>query len=124
MISGNTGASVIRSKTEETTDNRVSGNLIGTDATGTLGLGNGENGVLITQAPGNIIGGNVPGARNIISANNENGVAIGLRILDLTGIAIFGETGATVRNFIGTDINGRALGNGLLWMLVDARILS
>jgi FG-GAP-like repeat len=121
VISGNTGTSGIRIEDGGTTLNQILGNFIGTDATGTHALGNGDHGVLITQAPGNTIGGNIPGARNIISANNKNGIAVGLRILDLTGKEISGETGATVQgNSIGTDVNGRALGNGLCGILVDA----
>lgn len=121
VISANGSASGVRIEDGGTTDNRIFGNLIGTDATGTLALGNGEHGVLITQAPGNIIGSSIAGARNIISANQQNGVAVGLRIIDLTGIQISGETGATIQgNFIGTDVNGLALGNGLCGVLVDA----
>lgn len=116
VISGNADASGVVLENEGTADNQIKGNLIGTDATGIRALGNGEHGVLITQAPGNTI------SNNIISANFLHGVAIGLRIIDLTGKEISGETGAIVQgNFIGTDSSGTApLGNGLCGILVDA----
>ncbi len=83
-------------------DNRIQGNLIGTDATGTSVVGNLFAGVFINDAPGNIIGGTTAGARNIISGNWD-----GIRI---TGAR---ATGNVIQgNFIGTEIGGRrVLGN-------------
>ncbi|MDA2936762.1 right-handed parallel beta-helix repeat-containing protein [Acidobacteria bacterium AH-259-A15] len=81
----------------------VQGNFIGTDATGNLDLGNASSGVAIADASDNLVGGPVPGARNVISGN------------DGSGVAIFGSgaTGNQVQgNYIGTDVNGTAdLGN-------------
>ncbi len=59
------------------TNNRVEGNVIGTDATRTQnGLGN-RNGVLVTGgASGNTIGGTTPVARNFISENLVAGVEL------------------------------------------------
>ncbi|MCI0683718.1 MAG: right-handed parallel beta-helix repeat-containing protein [Gemmataceae bacterium] len=100
-------------------DNRVQGNFIGTDITGTLGLGNGGNGVLIS-ADGNLVGGTAPGARNLISGNFDNGVAIdtGANAVP-NGLAPQGaynhlaDNNVVQGNFIGTDITGTlALGNG------------
>src|SRR5208283_2514877 len=56
------------------TGNVIQGNYIGTTVTGLTGLGNVHNGFEITGAPGNIIGGTVPGAGNVISGNGESGV--------------------------------------------------
>jgi hypothetical protein len=83
-------------------NNSVQGNFIGTDITGTRGLGNGS-GVAIDSATGNLIGGTTPGTRNVISANTY-GVYV-------TGS---GATGNRVQgNSIGTDVGGtRPLGNG------------
>ena len=81
----------------------VQGNLIGTDSTGTLGLGNGSEGIsLFDESTNNRIGGTVPAARNVISANGSHGISIG-----------WGSNGNAVQgNFIGTDISGtRDLGN-------------
>src|SRR5205085_5208468 len=67
-------------------------------------------GVLITNALNNTVGGTVPGARNIISANTSDGINIGFRGC----VPVFGEKGATIEgNFIGTDVSGvNRLGNG------------
>ncbi len=85
------------------TGNLVQGNYIGTDVTGTVDLGNTTRGVRIIDASANTIGGTIPGARNVISGNNLNGVSI-------SGA---GATGNIVQgNYIGTDVNGTAaLGN-------------
>ena len=58
-------------------DNLVEGNLIGTDAGGTVALPNGANGVEIQGgATNNTIGGTTAGARDIISGNGYAGVLI------------------------------------------------
>src|SRR5215212_7218792 len=57
------------------TGNRVVGNYIGTDASGTQKLGNGGDGVRIANAPNNTIGGTIGASRNVISGN-ANGVVI------------------------------------------------
>ena len=81
----------------------MAGNFIGTDVSGTIARGNGDDGVFINGAPTNTIGGTDPGARNIISGNTQYGVYI-------SGAA---ATGNVVQgNFIGTDVNGTtAIGN-------------
>ncbi len=81
----------------------VIGNLIGTDKTGASALGNGSFGVLVSGAPGVVIGGTASGSRNVISGNL--GAGIGL---------LAGATAALVQgNLIGTDILGSSpLGNG------------
>src|SRR5215210_6889568 len=59
------------------TGNEVIGNYIGTDASGTQDLGNGGGGVFISGgAPNNTVGGTTAAARNIISGNSSDGVAI------------------------------------------------
>ena len=61
--------------------NLVQGNYIGTDYSGTVGLGNVRSGVRLSSgdlkdsASNNSIGGSVAGAGNLISANGESGVA-------------------------------------------------
>ena len=85
-----------------TTGNQVLGNFIGTDATGTIDLGNTHDGVEITTGPsGNFIGGSLPGEGNLVSGNADGGVTI------------LAAPGNTVRgNLIGTDITGTLdLGN-------------
>jgi trimeric autotransporter adhesin len=59
------------------TGNRIEGNFLGTDTSGTLDQGNTSSGVNIefgsTQA---IVGGTTPDKRNLISGNNRNAVEI------------------------------------------------
>lgn len=76
--------------------NTIQGNYIGTDSTGTAGLGNHNFSGVLCGGTGNIIGGTVPGARNVISANSSNGI-------------LLGGTGHLVQgNFIGTNATGLA----------------
>lgn len=74
VISGNHGNGVIVGSS----DNIVQGNLIGTNAAGTAGLGNDVAGVIVFGFPGrnNTIGGSSPGARNVISGNGQGGLQI------------------------------------------------
>jgi CSLREA domain-containing protein len=66
--------------------NQVYGNLIGTDVTGTLPLGNSTSGVVITaDSDENRIGSTGAGGANTIAYNGE------------TGIAVDGGTGNTIR---------------------------
>jgi hypothetical protein len=82
--------------------NRVVGNFIGTDATGTIDLGNGAIGVKVNNVPNNVVGGTNPADRNLLSGN-QNGVLIERSLA--TGNVVQG-------NFIGTDRTGTlALGN-------------
>src|SRR5262249_9550532 len=86
------------------TANVVAGNYLGTDASGTLALGNANGVTMVIGASGNLVGGTDDRARNLIAGNTFNGV----------GIA-FSSNGNTVEgNYIGTDVTGRtALGNSL-----------
>jgi hypothetical protein len=98
VISGNSDGLFIRGA-----GSKVQGNFIGTDITGTQALGNNGNGV--TAGDGALIGGTVPEARNVISANGGFGnIALGLN---------GSGANAIVRgNYIGTDVTGtRSLGN-------------
>lgn len=93
IISGNGGNGVFVSGA----GNKVQGNFIGTDITGTQALGNSNTGVVAGNNA--LIGGTTPEARNIIAANGGFGnVALG----DInSGVA------ATVQgNYIGTDVTG------------------
>lgn len=57
--------------------NVVQGNYIGTDATGAAPLPNSFEGIFISNASGNTIGGNVSGAGNVIAYNGTGGIGIG-----------------------------------------------
>jgi titin len=80
------------------TGNRVLGNYIGTNSTGTLKVANGGNGVSIEfDANGNFVGGSGLDEGNVISGNDGNGVFINL------------SSSNTVQgNHIGTNATGDA----------------
>jgi titin len=81
----------------------VQGNLIGTDITGTSALPNMNHGIVVFGS-GNLVGGTITAARNLISGNSQNGVVLS----NTTSTANLVEG-----NFIGTDLTGlSALGNG------------
>jgi titin len=92
--------------------NAIEGNMIGTDVTGTLPLGNGESGVLINNGSNdNVVGGTTASARNIISANQDYGVHIESASLD----------NVVEGNYIGTDVSGaKPLGNADSGVYVSA----
>ena len=116
VISGNGffGVSIVRGFFSglPASANLVLGNYIGTDVTGAVGLGNHGQGVAIINAPDNTVGGTAPGARNIISGNQSDGVFIWQP----------GSSGNLVQgNYIGTDATGSvALGNASGVNLIDA----
>jgi hypothetical protein len=85
------------------TGNRVVGNYIGTDASGTQKLGNGDSGVRIANAPNNTVGDATAAERNVISGNGSNGVIISD---DNGGNATDNKV---TGNYIGTDKNGATL---------------
>ncbi len=94
------------------TGNRIAGNFIGTNRAGASNLGNALDGLILSDAPGNTIGGTVAADRNIISGNGGNGVNI-LNIAGPDRVAILG-------NFIGTSPSGlAALGNGMSGVLLN-----
>jgi hypothetical protein len=76
IISGNGGEGV-RIDGAGATGNQVSGNLIGTDLSGTAPVANSGDGVLIIGgASNNTIGGTAAGAGNTIGFNGQDGVSI------------------------------------------------
>jgi parallel beta-helix repeat protein len=99
LISGNRDSGI-----SWATGSVIQGNLIGTDVTGKVALGNhgpyGASGIYLpTGSDNNLIGGTTAGARNVISANDG-------------GLSIGGSGNVIEGNYIGTDITGtQALGN-------------
>ncbi len=103
IISGNTVGLSITSNGSVTQGTIVKGNLIGTDITGMLDLGNSHDGIHLYNAGGNIIGGLLPGERNVISGNNQSGI----------DVLFNSDQNTIVGNIIGADITGQGpLGNG------------
>jgi uncharacterized repeat protein (TIGR01451 family) len=91
-------------RSTDSTQNVISGNYIGTDASGAIAIGNGGHGVDFFGGGGNTVGGRSVSARNVISGNDD------------FGINFFGGSASrntVVGNYIGTTANGsQALGNG------------
>ncbi len=87
----------------------IVGNLIGTDVTGTVALGNGHSDGIDVNWAGATIGGAVLNARNVISGND-----VGISIAGVDDVLVQG-------NSIGTDIGGTAaLPNTEAGMILDA----
>ena len=99
IISGNNGDGISIAGN----GSKAQGNYIGADITGTQPLGNGGSGVVAGNTA--LVGGTVPEARNIISANAGNGnVSLGSNSI--------GDAATVQGNYIGTDVTGtRALSN-------------
>jgi hypothetical protein len=99
LVSGNGDAGIVLTAG----GNLVQGNFIGTDGTGMAALGNHGDGIDVNNAAGNTIGGTVPGARNLISANSLAGVDIA---------NLLARSNLVQGNSIGTDVTSNfALGN-------------
>jgi hypothetical protein len=96
VISGNGADGVHIAGSSSSSMDRVLGNFIGTDVTGTMKLGNVGSGVAVFDGA-NAVGGDAPADRNVISGNGVDGVLIqGPR-----------TAGNLVKsNFIGTAVNG------------------
>ena len=92
--------------------NTAIGNRIGIDAAGNTAIGNILDGVLVENAPNNIIGSSGAGGANVISANGSNGVRI-------SGAGSRGNN--VLGNLIGTAGDGvHALGNTLDGIFLDS----
>lgn len=103
----------------------IRGNLIGLDASGTVALGNAENGLALNAAPDCSIGGTGANEGNVIADHNfhaivlnggsNNVVVQGNRCgTNAAGTAVFGndDSGVIVINTSGVTIGGSAAGAG------------
>jgi len=99
LISGNANDGV--SLEDASPGNRVEGNYIGTNGSGSGALPN-ESGVAFINTNDAVIGGSVPGVRNVISGNRSRGISVDAsHRLEIMG------------NYIGTNALGTvALPNG------------
>ena len=96
VISGNSDGVLV----EGGSDNIFEGNYVGTDSSGSVGIGNGAAGsdIAIDGSAGNTVGGTIAAAHNVISGSTAG-----------NGVNIFnsGATGnVVVGNDIGTDASG------------------
>lgn len=102
VISGNIDAGV-QIEGIGASENRVEGNFIGVNSTGTAAIGNYDGVTLLQGASSNVIGGAMANARNVISGNTN------------AGIFMFGQDtnqNQILGNFIGTNAAGTAqIGN-------------
>jgi Right handed beta helix region len=89
------------------TGNKVQGNYIGVDATGTAALGNCPEGIDVEGA-GNQIGGTTAGAGNVISANGSPGCVVTGVQIELRGGSNPATSTVVQGNRIGTNAAGTA----------------
>jgi len=75
--------------------NEIAGNFIGTDVSGTLAQGSTGDGISLTDGGVDLVGGDLPAARNIISGHASG-----------TGVDITSPENTVEGNYIGTDRNG------------------
>ena len=118
LVSGNFQRGIQMSEADF---NVIRGNRIGTNATGTDSLGNGNfdfpvaAGILLVDSSDNIIGGKTANARNLISGNFGNGVSL----VDEGGGG--SDRNRIEGNYIGVNVNGTDfLENGEAGIFVDA----
>jgi hypothetical protein len=106
LLSGNQSVGLTM-RDPATQNNRVLGNLIGTDITGTVALANGWGGIEFWNGTHhNTVGGSTALDRNIISGNTQNGVAI------LNSAENQTRSNVVIGNYIGTNKAGTAaIGN-------------
>lgn len=110
VISGNDYANDkdgIQIQSSSSTGTRISGNIIGLNASGTAAIRNGRHGVSINAAANTTVGGATQDLRNVISGHTFSTSGAGVRV----------ETGGAnntviAGNYIGTDLAGTAaIGN-------------
>jgi hypothetical protein len=96
--------------------NRIVGNLIGTDVTGRISLGRQSRGVSIFYPPDgrtnlgfDRVGGDEPWEANVIAGNVVDEVLL-----------FHGGGHAVIANFIGTDVDGNAIGQASRGVNIDA----
>ncbi|MBI5506338.1 MAG: CSLREA domain-containing protein, partial [Deltaproteobacteria bacterium] len=101
VISGNNRYGIwLAPNSGSPSNNTIQGNHIGTNAAGTVAIGNGAAGLRVEDSSGNLIGAIGAAPSNVISGNN-----IGIQI-------VIGSGNQVVGNYIGTDATGAVdLGN-------------
>lgn len=101
VVSGNTYSGIVL-WLASAYNNKVTGNFVGTDKTGTLDIGNWWNGIDVSNgSKNNIIGGATAAERNIFSGNDKYGVLV-----------YQGSANTFTNNYVGTDVSGtKRLGN-------------
>jgi len=108
LISGNGGSGIFLLGLGSVS-NLIQGNLIGTDLSGSVVVGNAGDGITMSGGAGNRIGGTAAGAANLICGNAEAGIYL-----------LAGATNNVMEgNYVG--LSGRlALGNNLAGIILSA----
>jgi titin len=111
VISGNERGILLSSlsSTGSSAGSTIAGNLIGTDRTGRIAIGNHEDGVTIRDSSMNTIGGSTSAARNLIAGNAAAGIHLSgsSRANQLAGnwIGTSADATAVLPNAIGVAID-------------------
>jgi hypothetical protein len=109
LVSGNHGPAGIQIATAESSNNIFQGNLVGVDVSGTQAFPN-NIGMLIGSSS-NLIGGNQPGERNIVSGNWADGITLH---------SASSTRNLVLNNYAGVDISGQhAIPNGTFGVGMD-----
>ncbi len=114
LVSGNLGAGIAITGTGSpvANNNTVISNMVGTNAAGTASIPNGSDGILLTDAGFNTVGGEngvTPGGActgdcNLFSGNGANGIGIqGVETLSSSPTAV---ENTIIGNYVGVNING------------------
>jgi Periplasmic copper-binding protein (NosD) len=120
LISGNSDAGIAG---QGVVDSSVEGNYVGTTRTGMAALGNGGDGLLFTYSVRVTVGGNAPGAGNLISGNSVRGINLGASqeiLIQGNRIGTNATGSAALPNLVGivtaqasaNKIGGSAVGEG------------
>ncbi|HVC93645.1 MAG TPA: DUF4214 domain-containing protein [Pirellulales bacterium] len=95
----------------QSSGNTISGNFVGTNPAGNAAEANGGDGIRISNASTNTVGGTTPDARNLVSGNALDGIHIvGTLAAPATGNVVEGNFVGT--NSAGTGSVGNRAGNG------------
>ena len=103
ILPGNNGSAI---RIEQSDGNAVTGNFIGTDATGTTPVPSG-NGVQIINGSTNTVGGTTPAARNLISGGTVNRIEIQAQFAAVGPQVAVGNV--IQGNYVGSNPAGTAL---------------
>jgi hypothetical protein len=98
LISNNDGVGIMIDG-DASVGNHVEGNIVGLDATGLIAQGNAKDGISLSGAARNFIGGTALGAGNLVSSNGSCGVRVWGAKAVLNSIQ---------GNWIGVDSTGKA----------------
>jgi hypothetical protein len=118
---------IFLTSTDGSDNSRIGGNFIGTNAAGTAALGNGSTGVSINGLQdGNVVGGDSPEERNIISGNEGDGIFAGTSGHDTIMRNLIGtdKTGTKDLHNGGTDNNGEGINLGGSLSVVSHNIIA